>query len=269
MNKAKCELVILIAHFNNLDGLKSSLESIREDFSIDIVIVDDGSKQKPNLEDIKKWYSNGNVTLDLLPKNQGVGIAANRGLEIIKEIGYEFIGRLDCGDKCLPNKYKKQLEHLKKNPDVMLLGTWANMVNEQGELLYVLRHPTNYDEIKREMYLNSTFINPTVVFRSKVLEKIPEYRYEYRHAAQDYAFFFDVIKLYRAENLPEALLDYEISPHAISTKKRKLQVKNRLKIIMSNFKFTPFVVYSLVRNSVLYFMPRGVLENMKKLLDKK
>ena len=265
MNKAKSDLVILIAHYNNLDGLKSSLESIKEDFPIDIVIVDDGSKEKPNLEDIKKWYSNGNVTLDLLPKNQGVGIAANRGLEIIKEINYEFIGRLDCGDKCLPNKYKKQLEYLKNKPEVMLLGTWANMVNVEGELLYVLKHPTDYDEIKKKMYLNSTFINPTVVFRSEVLEKVPEYRYEYRHAAQDYAFFFDVIKLFKAENLPEALLDYEISPNAISTKKRKLQVKNRLKIIMSNFKFTPFIFYSLMRNSILYFMPRVLLETTKKI----
>lgn len=269
MNKPKSELVILIAHYNNLGGLKSSLESIREDFPIDIVIVDDGSRQQPNLADIQKWYTNGNVILDLLPTNQGVGIAANRGLEIIKEIGYNFIGRLDCGDKCLPNKYKKQLHYLNTNPDVMLLGTWANMVNEQGELLYVLKHPTSYEQIKKKMYLNSTFINPTVVFRAKILEKVPEYRYEYRHAAQDYAFFFDVIKLFKAENLPEALLDYEISPNAISTKKRKLQVENRLKIIKSNFEFTPFVIYSLMRNSLLYFMPRTLLENTKKLLDKK
>ena len=41
------------------------------------------------------------------------------------------------------------------------------------------------------MYLNSMFINPTVVFETAILETVPEYPEEYRYAAQDYAFFFN------------------------------------------------------------------------------
>ena len=36
-------LIITIPHYNNFEGLLTSIRSIREQFEIDIVITDDGS----------------------------------------------------------------------------------------------------------------------------------------------------------------------------------------------------------------------------------
>lgn len=116
------KLIILIAHYNNLVGLKKSLKSIREPFDVDILIVDDGSKLKPNLKDLQDIYKNGKIFLELLPENKGVGFAANHGLKIIQEMKYDLIGRLDCGDLNKKNKYKKQIDFLKENPDIKLVG---------------------------------------------------------------------------------------------------------------------------------------------------
>ena len=47
MNKEK-KLIILIPHFNNPKALKDTSLSIKESFPIDVLVVDDGSRTKPN-----------------------------------------------------------------------------------------------------------------------------------------------------------------------------------------------------------------------------
>src|SRR5690606_28449395 len=91
-------LIVLICHYNNLLELDKTILSIKEDFPIDIMVVDDGSKEKPNIEHLKSLYQNGKIFLELLPQNMGVGMATNHGLTKILEKEYELTGRLDCGD---------------------------------------------------------------------------------------------------------------------------------------------------------------------------
>ncbi|EDM45362.1 glycosyl transferase, family 2 [unidentified eubacterium SCB49] len=259
------KIVVVIAHFNNPKGLKDSLSSIQEDFNIDIIVVDDGSTTKFDEDLIREAYTTGTIYFDYLASNQGVGVAANRGLDLAVEKKYELIGRLDCGDFCHPNKYKKQLDYLLKNPDVKLLGTWAQVLDEKGNFLHNLKHPVTYSEIKKKMYLNSMFLNPSVVFYSSILEKTGKYPYKYRRAAQDYAFFFNVIKHYKAENLPEICMDYIVESHSISTKNRKLQVKNRISILKEHFYWGVYPLYGIIRSTFLYFIPRNLSTAIKKL----
>ena len=114
------------------------------------------------------------------------------------------------------------------------------------------------------MFLNSMFVNPTVVFCSSILDVVTEYPEKYRHAAQDYAFFFKVIKHFKCANLPEVLLDYISDENSISTKKRKLQVKNRIKIIMENFNLGIYPIYGLLRSIILYFFSRSSTSFVKR-----
>lgn len=262
------KLIILIAHYNNLVGLKKSLKSIREPFDVDILIVDDGSKLKPNLKDLQDIYKNGKIFLELLPENKGVGFAANHGLKIIQEMKYDLIGRLDCGDLNKKNKYKKQIDFLKENPDIKLVGTWADMVDEEGNYLYTLKHPTNHKVLKKKMYINSMFVNPSVIFYTDILKTVGNYPYKYRRASQDYAFFFKVIKNFKVANIPDPALTYVIENNSISTQKRKLQVKHRIQIILENFYVGFYPIYGLFRNSILYYVSRDKTTALKKIFYK-
>ncbi|NND62130.1 MAG: glycosyltransferase [Flavobacteriaceae bacterium] len=263
------ELVIIIAHYNYPEGLELSLNSIRENIDVDVIIVDDGSDSKPDIDGIRRDYSNGNIYYDELSSNQGVGVAANRGLELAQEMGYRLIGRLDCGDICYPHKYEKQLKHLNENQDVMLLGTCARVVDEDGTFLHMLKFPTQYEEIKKKMYFNSMFLNPSVVFRTEVISEVGNYPYKYRRASQDYAFFFNVVEKYKSENLPDVLMDYVVESHSISTTKRRLQVKNRIKVVLEHFYWGYYPIAGLMRGVFLYFLPRHTTTFFKRILKRK
>jgi|SRR5690554_198405 len=260
--------IALICHYNNPSGLEASLLSIKEDIDIDVLIVDDGSSQKPDLEHLRSIYKGGKVFLELLPENVGVGKATNIGLEKIIELGYTLTGRLDCGDLNHPNRYKKQLDYLAQNTEVKILGTWGNMIDMNGKLLFVLKHPTSFDQIKRKMYLNSTFINSTTIFYVDIIKEIGFFPEKYKRNGEDYAFYFNAIQKFKAENLPEVLLDYEVNPNSLSAKGRTEQVKARISIIKEHFYFGFYPIYGLFRSFVLLYISRDFSNLIKKLIRK-
>lgn len=261
------KIVVLIPHFNNTSGLEQSIASIKETAKVDLMVVDDGSLIKPDLEHLRSIYKHGTLFIEYLPQNQGIEKALNHGLKKIEEMSYEFIGRLDCGDFCKPNKFDKQIQYLNSHPETVLLGTWANIIDEESNFLYVLKHPTAYEDIQKKMYLNNSFVHPTVVFRKKILKEVGYYPEDY-HYAEDYAYFFKILKKWKVENYPEALLDYVVAENSISSTKRKQQVKNRIKIIRSNFYFGFYPIYGLLQNTILLFMSRKTTTFLKRSLDK-
>lgn len=264
MNK-QAEICVLIPHYNNLEALNASLKSINEDLRVDVLVVDDGSSIAPSEEHLQSFYTYGNLKLEILPENQGIEYALNTGLKIIQTLGYTFIGRLDCGDINHPNKYKKQLSYLTANPDVMLLGTWVRIMDESYNYLYDLKHPTSHNDIKKRMQLNSTFVHPSVVIRTQVMESVGLYPTTY-HAAEDYAYFYNIIERFKGENLPEILLDYVNDPNSISSQKRRTQVKNRIRIMIAHYKFSFNATYGILRSCTLYLLPRNVLTQIKKVI---
>lgn len=267
MTKKTSNIAVLIPHYNSPKDLELTILSIEETIPIDIFIVDDGSKIKPNKAKIKEVYTHGNIEFIDLEQNQGIEYALNTGLKEIEKRNYTYIGRLDCGDFCKPNRFKKQKAYLDKNETVYLLGTWVNILDRKGNSIYALKYPVSYNVLKNKMYLNSMFVHPSVVFRTSVIKKVGYYPTKFR-AAEDYAYFFKIVKKHKAENYPEILLDYVIDPNSISSKNRKTQVISRLRIILSHFYFGFFPIYGLLRNFTLLFMSRETTSSIKKMFKK-
>jgi len=257
-----------MAHYNRPKSLENSLHSIDEDFTVDVIVVDDGSDQLFDEEKLKKRYTNGTIFFKYLEKNEGVGIASNVGVDFALEHNYTYTGRFDCGDICYKGKYKVQIDYLENNPETMLLGTWAKVLDDKGVFHHYIKHPADFDTIKKKMYVNSMFLNPSVIYRTKIVNEVGNYPVKYKRNAEDYAFFFNVIKKHKAENLPEVLMDYIIEPDSLSSSKRRQQVGNRIRVTLDNFYFGIYPIYGLLRNSILFFFPRSVTTFIKKLLLK-
>ena len=263
------ELIILIPHYNNVEGLYNSIRSIEESFKIDLMVVDDGSETKPSIIDLKKNYKLGEIIFEALPVNQGIESVLNYGLKKILDLNYNYIGRLDCGDLCHKNKFLVQLNYLSQNQDIVLLGTQVNFIGSKNKkILYKSNLPTSYKKIKKEFYVNCVIIHPTVVFRSNILNTTGFYPTAYK-AAEDYAFFFKILKKYKVENLNEVLVDVIFDEKGISFKSRKTQIRSKIKIIKDNFYIGLYPIYGILRNSLLLYMPHNLLISIKKSFFKK
>lgn len=263
------QIIVLISHYNDYENLKKALLSFEEPFAIDILIVDDGSKVKPVQEELQELYRLGKVTVVNLEQNVGCGAARNRGLDIIMGLDkkYPYIGAFDSDDLNKKHRFFKQVQYLEQHPEVMLIGAWLDCVDSQGNFLYTHKYPVDYQDIKKQMFINSMFAHPTLLMRREVLDTVGFYPDKYRWS-EDYAFLFNVCKKFKVANYPEALLYYTIHENAYSSKHRKAQVKDRLRIIWDNFYFGFYPIYGLVRNFPLMFISREFLTPIKKLLRK-
>lgn len=258
---------VLIPYYNAGESLLESIESIDYEYiKPDVIVVDDGSLVTKASTVLLKYEGPLTIKLLELEKNKGIEHALNHGLSTYAK-DYEFIARLDCGDICQNNRFEKQVKYLEDNKSCYLIGSWVDFTDMDRNHLYTVKHPSNYDSIKNLMFLNATFTHPTVIFRNDVVESVGLYPTNYP-AAEDYAYFFSIIKKHPASNIEESLVACTIDPNGISTKKRKTQIKSRLSVIIKNFTFNQYSVYGLFRSAVLLYTPRSFTVYLKQILKK-
>ncbi|WDF63511.1 glycosyltransferase [Flavobacterium sp. KACC 22763] len=261
MNK----ILVLIPYYNNIEGLLKSLRSIDPDEESDVLIVDDGSAIKLN-EDLvyESFKAKGKVFFKILEKNGGIESALNQGLEIAQAKKYEYIARLDCGDICLGKRFQIQHQFLKENLEIKIVGTNVLAVDCDDKFLYAINLPLHHEEIEKKMYFNSMLIHPAVMFCTSIIETIGYYPTHYK-SAEDYAFFFAILKKHKMANIKEYLTQIEINEKGISLQKRQQQVKSRIQIIKDNFYFGWYPIYGLFRNYILLILPYNIILAIKKM----
>ena len=256
-------MILLIPHYNDLIGLRKSLSSLPE--GLDVLIVDDGSSEKPSAKELSDSFPSLNIELIYLPENRGIEHALNAGLRRILSLSYRYIARLDAGDEVVPKRFEVQLEHMRSNPDLFLLGTWGEAVDpDTHKVIFKLTPPTDYRSIRKAICLNSPFIHTSVMFRREVVEEVGFYPIGYKYA-EDYAFFFKIVKRFKAKNLPTFMVRFELNPRGVSISKRRRQIISRLKVIYDNRSFSPMCYWGLIRNAILLGVPYGMINLIKSL----
>lgn len=262
MNKT----IVLIPHYNNFDGLLKTISSFDVDENVDILVIDDGSIKNKIDETILKIYClfKGNVFIKYLKNNSGIEVALNFGLETIINLDkYQYIARIDCGDICLGKRFAIQENFLASNTSIALVGSNAVAVDLEGNELYRTVFPENHEDIKKKMYLNAMFLHPCVMFKTEIISKIGFYPTQY-NAAEDYAYFFNIVNKFQTYNIQQYLLKYEINKYGISLTKRKQQIISRIKIIKKHYYFGFWPTYGLLRNILLLITPNALIQFIKK-----
>ena len=149
-----------------------SLKSIYDDQILkpdEIVLVEDGPLTEELYAEINHQLDKlkGILKIVKLEKNSGLGNALKEG---VLHCTYEWIARMDTDDIAYPERFKKQIEYIKKNPDIDVLGTFmTEFIDEITNKICVKDAPiSNIDNyIKSRDPVN----HPSVILRkSKVLE---------------------------------------------------------------------------------------------------
>ena len=107
-----------------IDCLHGVLEQTRADLIEEILIIDDGSKDN-TVEVINSNITDNRVKV-ISKENGGVSTARNLGIKTAKA---EWIALLDSDDVWKPNKIEKQIEAIKKYPDISFIGANRNAEN--------------------------------------------------------------------------------------------------------------------------------------------
>lgn len=225
-------IAVLIPVYNQLDDLIRTLDSVDPQAAdLEVFVVDDGSE--PPIEIPAGRYSHP-VHLINLGRNQGCAFARNVGLEKIIASGFDYVALQDAGDTDLDDRMAKQCQFLDENPDVAVVGAWAQYVNRDGDPLYVHQPPTDNQGIRERMPFSSAFTHPACMIRVAALRTVGLYDTTYPNSS-DYEMLFRLTKSFESANLPEVLINKENNPDSLSLGKRRRGLRCRLRAQLAYF----------------------------------
>ncbi|MFW1741874.1 glycosyltransferase family 2 protein [Acinetobacter johnsonii] len=245
--------------------LNKCFQSIWDEQSLQpsqIVLVIDGPVGSDLQEVVKQWQDKlGDILLMLpLKENVGLGKALNEGL---KHCTYEWVFRMDTDDICKPDRFEKQIQFIRENPEVVLFSGQIVEFDENPDDATVLKSvPTEHTDIIKFAQKRSPFNHMTVAYRKSVIEAVGGYQHHL--FMEDYNLWLRVIGAgYRVGNHPDILLYARVGNgmHArrkgyeyIKSEKKLLNLKKELKIqnpIHANILFLIRSTFRLMPSSLL------------------
>jgi Glycosyl transferase family 2 len=122
----------------------------------------------------------------------------------------EFMARMDADDISMPRRIERQLEFLREQPAVSVVGTWCIEFTEPNVPAFHKKLPLDAADVSRSMIFRGALAHPTVMFRRSVFER--GHRYDPSLLVmQDYELWSRLIVAGEViSNVPEYLLWFRI-----------------------------------------------------------
>ena len=211
----------------------------------------------------------------LIKNTSNQGISYNRNLAIEEAQG-KYLAMIDGDDLAFPERLKKQMEFLEKNPDYGIIGTEVININKKGKQLgNVIEYNIPDDEIPSRMLFSNYIATSSTMIR---LSELSEIRFKKEFVvAEDYEVWIRLIRKCKIGHIRLPLTKYRIHNDSISIQKKKLMLDTEVKIIkqqleelnckLNNEEFQFFLDLSK-NNQTLYFKKfRLINQTITKLVD--
>jgi glycosyltransferase involved in cell wall biosynthesis len=213
---------VLVRAFNCERYIGPAIESVLvqtfQDF--EIVVVDDASTD--GTEAILQAYAQRDERIRVFRNgtNQGPVRAMNLGLRHARG---EFVAFHDGDDVSLPHRLETQVNFLRANPQIALVGGGAYWIDEEGEELRVItRQRRGPEEVRQALEKGNTFRQTSVMCRRQCLEAIGLYD-EFFLYANDYDMLLRMADRFDMVYYEEPLVKWRWLNSSISGAKKRAQ----------------------------------------------
>lgn len=170
----------------------------------ELIIIDDGSTDD-SLQ-VAKEFGDPRLRILVNEQNRGVAFSLNRA---IRESRGEYVARMDSDDIARPERLKVQVEFLKNNPSISIVGSAIQCF---GEIENLYLYPENHAECLVDLLFKPCFAHPAVMWRKEDLVEHSLWYQEEPPTAEDYDLWERASHFVKFANIKEVLLDYRVDP---------------------------------------------------------
>ncbi len=212
------EVSVVMAVYNGEKYLKEAIDSVLAQTytEFEFIIINDGSTD--NTAKILQSIVDSRVKI-ISQENTGAARARNNAIAIAKG---NYIAIIDSDDVCLEDRLEQQLNFLKNNPEYVLVGSNAIVIDKEGKEIYISSLPTSHLDIVKNLKVNC-FYNSAVCFQKDVFNRAGGYNELFYNNLEDVLLWILMSKMGKVGNLSKALIRYRMSPHSISLKSNELR----------------------------------------------
>jgi glycosyltransferase involved in cell wall biosynthesis len=226
------DISVLLPCYRLDSWLSESLESIKDasgSLNVELVVV-------VNNLDLQAIAQVSNLCERVLPGNYKIIDAGKVDLvgalnAGIAECTSELIARMDQDDIMVRNRLEIQMRYMRDHPDVSLLGSGVEIIDNEGQHIGFQFYPETHNEISSELMYGNCFSHPAVIYRKTHIEQVGLYDSVFTQA-EDFAMYVKFCREFKCANLKEVLLKYRVNDSQTSQKQRKVQEVSTRSIIL-------------------------------------
>ena len=201
MKKDSPLISVILPVYNGEDHLIECVESVLnqtfEDF--EFIIVDDASTDK-TVPMLKEFATKDNRIIIVTHQvNQKQTAAANTAIKLAKG---KYLARMDADDVALPNRFEKQVTFLEENPNIGLLGSWVDIIDDNGNILKIWRTNDSDGYLGWNLLFGTSFAHSSVMMKNSIVKKVGYYQ---SPEAEDYDLWSRISRVTNVANFPEVL----------------------------------------------------------------
>ena len=244
------KVTVLMSVYNGEKYLAEAVDSIlNQTFrDFEFLIINDGSTDA-TADILERYQRSDNRITVYNQENQGLIASLNRGCQLARG---EYVARMDADDVSLPERLAKQVQFMDTHPDIGVVGTWVEYMDENGRRLGEWHYPTAPGVIGWHLLFWCCLAHPSVVMRRDVFLQLGFYRPQALHA-EDYDLWSRAVTVTRLANIPEVLLRYRITGEGICQRHHQTQEESVMRAMRP-------LLQSLLRSEV----PLEVVTAMRK-----
>ena len=223
---------VLMPCYNAAGTLEAALDSLANQTftNFEVLAVDDGSHDATPA--ILAAWSQRDPRFRLLQQpHAGIIAALQRGLAACRT---PYVARMDTDDLARPERLARQVAYLHAHPHAAVVGCLVQGFPPDevrtGFRLYLdwLNNLTTNAAIRREIFVESPLVHPSVLFRRADVQAVGGYQ---DHGwAEDYDLW---LRLYIAGaqfgKVPEVLLDWREHPQRLTRTDKRYSLENFLR----------------------------------------
>lgn len=200
---AASPISVVMSVYNCERYLELAIESVlNQTFGdFEFIIINDGSTDGTSA--ILDRYEQLHDRISVYRQdNQGLIPSLNRGCRIARG---KYIARMDADDISLPERFARQLSHLETHPQIGVLGTRVEYIDEGGLAQGKWRVPTSASLTRWSLLFGNSLAHPSVMMRRGVIERLGFYRPCALHV-EDYDLWVRASEVTEIANIPDILL---------------------------------------------------------------
>lgn len=241
-----------------------SLKSILIEQSVkpnEVVLVCDGHLTDELNYVIEKYVEKFPNILKVyrLETNQGLGRALNYGLE---QCSYPLVARADSDDICTKNRFEVQLDYMKCNPTVAVVGSnIAEFDCDIDKICSIKKMPTMHSELIKLAKIRNPLNHMAVMFRKKDILAVGSY--QHIPWVEDYYLWVRMISAgKKIANINQVLVYARVGNGMVERRGNKEYIESWKKLNMYMLKNQMISKFEKIRNMVMIkvfvYMPNGL-----------
>ncbi len=176
------EITVLTIVYNGERYIGEAIDSILNQTykNFEYILVDNNSTD--NTPSILRDYALKEKRIKIIKEmKQGPLYARNAGLQSAKG---GWIAILDADDVAFPTRLEYQLDLVKKNPSIVLLGSSCNMIDEDGKFIKRHDYPSDHEALVSRLENHQAFFpHSSAFFKKQTVDKLNGYHFPH---AEDY-----------------------------------------------------------------------------------